>query len=135
VTRDLIRQYREMFELLPEAGQAPSAALRAHRRGAANQMVFAKALPAFGEALAAQTGELLVERFHPETQMPRDERDRPFLRIEQNVWEVFDPTGRWLGNLDLPERFRPFQVGADYILGVRLGGSGEEQVAVYRLTR
>lgn len=34
------------------------------------------------------------------------------------TWEVFDVTGRWLGGVQLPERFTPESFGCDEIVGV-----------------
>jgi hypothetical protein len=48
-------------------------------------------------------------------------------------WSVLDPEGRWLGTLQLPETFRPLDVGADYVLGVNTDELGVEYAEVYAL--
>jgi len=47
---------------------------------------------------------------------------------------VIDPNGRVLADIPLPPRFRPFQVGPDWILGAVDEASGVSRVALYPLT-
>ncbi|HEU0077615.1 MAG TPA: hypothetical protein VFQ76_08210 [Longimicrobiaceae bacterium] len=35
-----------------------------------------------------------------------------------STWTVFDPRGRMLGGVAVPDRFRPTHIGADFVLGV-----------------
>jgi hypothetical protein len=48
---------------------------------------------------------------------------------------VFDPDGRWLGDLDLPRGLRVDEIGADYIAGVERDTLGVEYVKVYRVVK
>jgi hypothetical protein len=50
-------------------------------------------------------------------------------------WEVFSPTGDWLGRFETPKGFQVFRVGADYVLGVQLGALDVEHVQVLSLNR
>jgi len=50
-------------------------------------------------------------------------------------FDVFDRSGRWLGELALPPRTRLLDVGRDYLLGVRLDDDDVPHVEVYRLHR
>ena len=43
--------------------------------------------------------------------------------------------GRSLGELHFPDRFTPFEIGADYVLGVAQTADGEQHVREYRLRR
>jgi hypothetical protein len=36
---------------------------------------------------------------------------------EGRVWSVFDPEGIYLGDVEMPDRFRVYQIGADFVLG------------------
>ncbi len=33
------------------------------------------------------------------------------------TWSVFGADGEWLGDVDVPDRFRPLEIGDDYVLG------------------
>ncbi|NIR42843.1 MAG: hypothetical protein GWN99_03115 [Gemmatimonadetes bacterium] len=53
----------------------------------------------------------------------------------QPSWEIFDPDGRWLGDIQTPERFRIFQIGRDFLLGRHRDELGVERIRVYELVR
>lgn len=55
--------------------------------------------------LADETGHLWVFRHY-----------RP--GAYRNEWDVFSPDGVWLGNVVMPDRFEPSQIGADFVVGV-----------------
>ena len=48
-------------------------------------------------------------------------------------WSVFNPSGRWLGDVTMPPRFIPTDIGPDYVLGVSRDADDVETVALYRL--
>lgn len=48
---------------------------------------------------------------------------------------IFSPEGEWLGNVALPDRFRVFEIGTDYLLGVGVDELGVERVQVLALLR
>jgi hypothetical protein len=50
-------------------------------------------------------------------------------------WLVFTPEGEWLGSVRLPPRFEPFEMGADYVIGVWLDEMDVEHVQLHRLQR
>jgi hypothetical protein len=61
--------------------------------------------PAYGRLLPAADGRLWVAAYaHPS----RDARR----------WDILDPVAGWVGAAEMPERFRPFQIGDRWILGV-----------------
>jgi hypothetical protein len=35
----------------------------------------------------------------------------------ERIWSVFTPEGTWLGDVEFPDRFRPLEIGDDYVLG------------------
>jgi len=51
------------------------------------------------------------------------------------VWSVFDPEGRWLGDVAGPDHFRMVEVGEDYVLGLATDELDVEHVRIYGLTR
>ena len=36
---------------------------------------------------------------------------------DPRAWEVFDPSGKWMGTLETPAHFTLFEIGRDYLLG------------------
>ncbi len=50
-------------------------------------------------------------------------------------WNVFTPDGEWLGAVEMPARFRPLEIGADYVLGVRYDEMDVEHVLTLPLSR
>jgi len=78
--------------------------------------------PAYGPIYADALGFLWVE----ETRLPGD---------TTRVATIFDPDGRMVGSLDLPQSFRIEEIGADYILGRWVDELGVEVLELYDLTR
>ncbi|MFH1762979.1 MAG: hypothetical protein ABIF09_02200 [Gemmatimonadota bacterium] len=78
--------------------------------------------PAYGGVLADEAGNLWVSEWtiYPEVPMR---------------WTVLDGSGRWLGEVVLAGRFRPFAIGEDWILGVEWDELEVEYVAVYPLLK
>ncbi len=79
-------------------------------------------LPAFQELLVDDDGYLWVERYR----LPWENQPR---------WEVFDPDGRWLGTVETPIGLRPFQIGADSLLGRHRDEMGVESVVLFELVK
>jgi hypothetical protein len=50
-------------------------------------------------------------------------------------WSVFDPTGRWLGTVEMPEGLRVTQIGPDYVVGVWQDSWDVSYVRVYRIQK
>lgn len=48
---------------------------------------------------------------------------------------IFDPEGKMVGSVILPDRFRVFEIGEDYILGRTSDELGVEYLRMYELTR
>ncbi len=80
--------------------------------------------PAYARLLLDPFGNVWAPEAHGRV-MP----DRP-VRCQ-----VFDADGRWLGEVVLPSRFTPFEVGQRYVLGVQVDEAGVEHVLLLRLTR
>lgn len=50
-------------------------------------------------------------------------------------WSVFDAGGRWLGDVAMPPRMIPLEIGADYILGRSLDADDVPHAVMYRLDK
>ncbi len=110
--------------------KSTGAAARADTESLRNE-VFAKTLPAFSQFIADRTGRLWV-------------RDVQTIDVAVNgsfgsyplvasTWNVFDSKGIWLGDVTMPARFSPKEIGADYVLGVARDADGVETVVMYGL--
>jgi 6-bladed beta-propeller protein len=94
---------------------------------------FAERAPAFGRAMLSTSGDLWVSEFDPSEEslgQPSFQTPSGPLRCS-----VFAGDGTWLSDIVLPPRFRPFEVGADYVIGVSLDGDDVERVTLYRIRR
>jgi hypothetical protein len=78
-------------------------------------------MPFYQAALADAEGNLWVQDFSP-GEPPAG-------------WSVFDPEGRFLGAVAMPDRFRPQQIGDDFILGVARDELDVERVQLYALEK
>jgi hypothetical protein len=54
---------------------------------------------------------------------------------ERNIRAVFDSTGVWLGAVELPSRFAPRHIGADFVLGAARDSLDLEQVQLFGLRK
>lgn len=78
--------------------------------------------PAYGYIYADALGFLWVEEYR----LPGD---------RTRFTTIFDPEGRMVGSLTLPERFQVFEIGEDYLLGRGVDDLGVEYLRLYRLSR
>ena len=55
--------------------------------------------------------------------------------MPERTWSVFDADGAWLGDVVFPDRFRPLEIGDDYVLG-RFGDDLDvEHVQIWELVK
>lgn len=80
-------------------------------------------LPAAVSLTVAATGEILVMR----------EGFRPSQR--RSIYDVFDRTGTWLGELQFPRHTRVVDVGTDYLVVIRNDDNDVPRAEVFRLNR
>ena len=99
------------------------------------QTVFAEELPHFSDLLVDRTGHLWVRHFDYRERFLRPGRSSTNTIDAPTKWDVFDPRGAWLCTLELPARFTPFEIGADYVLGLARDADDIEQVHLYRLRK
>jgi hypothetical protein len=91
-------------------------------RRSLESMPLPKTMPPYGAILGDDAGNLWVGEWamYPETAVS---------------WEVFDPTGAWLGTVRFPPRFDPRDIGDDWILGVERDELDVDYVVVYPLNK
>jgi len=78
--------------------------------------------PAFNRLLVDAEGHLWVRAY-------------PAPGAEARTWSVFDPAGRWLGDVEMPERFEVFEIGGDYVLGRWQDEDDVHYIRVYPLVK
>ena len=100
-----------------------SPGFRKEMEGMMAEMPIPATMPAFAEFRTDDAGDLWVQEY------PGADVDAP------STWTVFDPEGRMLGGLSMPERFRPMQIGSDFVLGVWKDDLDVEHVRMYALQK
>jgi hypothetical protein len=96
--------------------------LRPGVRHGLEAMPFPDTRPAFGALLPDDQGNLWVADWVLTPKTPEH-------------LKVFDSSGRWLCVVDVPERFSPFQIGGDWILGAEWDDLDVEYVVLYPLLK
>lgn len=92
---------------------------------------YASTVPAFSQFLADGTGRLWVREAHLADAPGAGQLNT--TPLVPSTWSVFDPSGRWLGDVTMPARFLPRDIGADYVVGTALDADNVETVVMYRL--
>ncbi|MCC6930124.1 MAG: hypothetical protein IT359_14160 [Gemmatimonadaceae bacterium] len=118
------------FAGIDKANPDPRAA--GYRREIRERTEFARVRPQIGRLVAGTTGELWVGSYDPAESVDGTLHPSP---DSATTWQVYSATGDWLAQLRLPVRFRLFDAGRDWILGVRRDEDDVEFVELYRLTR
>lgn len=102
-------------------GSRPAAQRRA-REEALSSFSKDRPVPVFAEVILDQVGHVWARGYR----LPSDS-------VAQ--WQVFEPSGRWLGTLTLPPDLRVLEIGEDYLLGVRRDEFDVETVVEFPLER
>ncbi len=103
--------------------------LRRERRAASGQtgptpfddITYPEEMPAYGAILPDANDNLWVSYYR--------------LPEETPLWAVFNPDGRWLGDVEVPPNGRLTDIGPDYVVGVWRDELDVEQVRVYQLLK
>ena len=90
--------------------------------GMLDEMPQPSTMPAHGAMMADIEGNLWVRNYSA----PGETEQR---------WSVFDAEGRLLGTVRTPERFRPTQIGSDWLLGVWSDEFDVQYVTMYELEK
>jgi hypothetical protein len=135
VPSEAIERYRTLVRLESfQGGSFVPPPIRARRENLLRITTFAHTQPAYAQFVAASTGELWVRRYDIEADIPivdpLQERSK-----KPTEWDIFSSSGKWLTTVQLPGRFRVWQVSADYVLGVRVDDDDVERVALLSLRR
>ena len=78
--------------------------------------------PSYDRLLADASGHLWVGEYST----TEDEPSR---------WDILDPNGVWLGAVRAPQRFRPLEIGSDWVLGVARDSLDVERIELRTLVR
>jgi hypothetical protein len=111
-----------------KAGAERQAERRQMREGA-----YPEFLPAYSAILATPTGEIWVRE--PDLTGAPGCWCLAGLSTVPSKWSVFDGGGRWLGDVEMPPRMIPLEIGADYVLGRSLDADDVPHAVMYRLDR
>ncbi len=117
-------------EWLDRWSKATGAARDAARREQLD-MAYFKTLPAFSAVLLDRLGRLWAR-----TPAAIDGAVAGSLNdyaIGPSTWSVFGANGVWLGDVTMPARFTPTDIGADYVLGVARDDDMVSTVVRFRL--
>jgi len=85
--------------------------------------VHAETFPTFSQLLVDELGNVWAQVY------------RWFDLGGDRMWTVFDPGGRYLGEVVTPYALTVFEIGADYVLGHMSDGRGAEAVYIYGLEK
>ncbi|MCH7716239.1 MAG: hypothetical protein IH876_08920 [Gemmatimonadetes bacterium] len=80
-------------------------------------------MPAVSSLLVGSEGDIWVGQY------------QSAFDFSARCWWIFAAAGQLLGSKCLPDGFTPHQIGADFVLGVRVDDLGVERVAFYGLAR
>lgn len=97
------------------------AARREGRLEALNHPALPDLLPAYSRVLVDDAGRTWAALYT--------------VTREDWVWDVYGPDGEWLGQVEVPERFHPYEIRGDRLVGVRWDELNVEQVWVLALRR
>jgi hypothetical protein len=123
------RDQRVVLDALSEAiaqqGLPPAAA-----QTILGQIQFAEAYPAFATVLAGPEGTLWVQRVRTGQELAGEDEAATFdpQDLGSNEWDVFDPEGRYLGEVAFPPRFQPLRT-----LDGKFYGIGRDELDVQSL--
>lgn len=81
---------------------------------------FAPTFPAYLQFLAGPAGTIWVQHLKAPSRLTEEERENfnPLLGLGAPEWDIFDPEGRYLGIVTMPERFQPLRFRGDRVYGV-----------------
>ena len=97
------------------------------------ESAYPEVIPPYSAILATPAGELWVRE--PDLTGAPGCWCFAGLSTVPSRWSVFDPGGRWLGEVAMPARFIPLEVGADYVLGRSREADNVQRAVMYRIER
>ena len=132
VTQDAIDAFTHQYvnEATGEDGQ-PNPRMEQLRRSNLERMSFAEHFPAHRRMLVDRSGGVWLQHY---VQMPTASAWNQTLS-EPTVWDAYTPAGAWMGPVELPADFHPFEIGDDYVLGLWRDDMDVEYVRMYGLEK
>lgn len=100
-------------EMMRSSGAPPEAI-----EPAIQMMGFAEFFPAFATVLVAPGGQIWVQRVRSPESIAASGGQFDITDLGAKEWDAFDGQGRYLGVVELPDRFTPLHVEGDAIYGV-----------------
>jgi hypothetical protein len=97
------------------------------------QFAYPEFLPAYSEILATPSGEIWVRE--PDLTGAPGCWCLAGMPTVPSKWSVFDASGRWLGEVAMPARFIPLEIGADYVLGRSRDTDNVIRALMYRIVK
>lgn len=116
---------------LPDGGSRYTGSLREHRERSARETVFADKLPVIGRLLAAQTGDLWISEYQPSDGIPSGTGEAPGAPAGATTWRIYAPNNVLRATLITPARFRVFDAGDGWVLGVSRDADDIERVELW----
>lgn len=131
VTEGDQRQLRTLIRAQFERGGVPPAQIDILMEGVS----FEDTWPAFTQLRAGPEGTLWVQRVRYLRDLTDEQLEsyNPTLDQGSDEWEVYDPDGRYLGFVTLPDRYTPFTVHGDHIYGVQRDDFDVQYVVALRI--
>ena len=102
--------------------RAPSPEARTRQEEAMRSIPHAATVPFYERLLGDDEGNLWVQEFTVPGEPPPG-------------WAVYDPDGRLLGSVALPDGFRPTHIGGDFVVGVGTDEMDVQRVRMYALEK
>lgn len=109
-------------EVPRRVGDDPDPSAHARMRSTLEGLPRNENLPTFSRLRLDRIGNVWIQRYG-------------FLGTSQTRWDVFDPEGRWLGEVEMPEGLQVRDIGDDYVLGIWRDEFEVERVRLYRLRK
>jgi hypothetical protein len=90
---------------------------------------YAGEVPAYSQLLVDHAGRLWVREAHLADASAAGQLTT--IPLVPSLWSVFDEGGHWLGDVTMPARFMPTDIGRNYVLGIARDSDGVETVVEY----
>lgn len=56
-------------------------------------------------------------------------------RVDSNTWSLFEPSGHWLGDVEMPDGLVVQFIDDEYVVGMKRNSLGVETVVLHRIIR
>jgi hypothetical protein len=133
---EAIQAYRAYVMASPgEDGRPMPPAMKARFAQMLERTVYAERFPSLGAMIVDRSGNLWVQRYDYRSVFRTPGPVRTQTMAVASRWDVIDTNGRWITTVDLPARFTPVEIGADYVAGLARDEDEVEQVRIYRLRK